>query len=79
MSKAVRKRIRAKDNNEKEGWLDEFRAVKMRSLEKRIHYAFIHTFKPVLDEAPFRSFNTMKEYRTWCEKNLPSWLGYGRV
>ena len=33
----------------------------------------------VLDDAPFRAFDTMEEYRQWCEKNLPDWLGYGRV
>jgi hypothetical protein len=32
----------------------------------------------VLDDASYRSFNTTEEYRQWCEKNLPMWLGYGR-
>jgi len=32
----------------------------------------------VLDDAPFRAFDTMAEYREWCERNLPAWLGYGR-
>ena len=41
-------------------------------------YAFIKTYKPVLDDAPFRSFDTMADYRAWCEANLPEWLGYGR-
>jgi len=44
-----------------------------------MRYAFIHTYKPVLDDARFRSFGTMAEYREWCELNLPDWLGYGRV
>ena len=26
----------------------------------------------------FRSFETTREYREWCEANLPSFLGYGR-
>ena len=42
-------------------------------------YAFIRTYKPVLDDAKFRSFDTMEDYRRWCEANLPDWLGYGRV
>jgi hypothetical protein len=45
----------------------------------RVRYAFIKTYKPVLDDAPFRSFDTMADYRRWCETNLPDWLGYGRV
>jgi hypothetical protein len=39
----------------------------------------INTYKPVLDDADYRSFDTMAEYRQWCEDNLPDWLGYGRV
>lgn len=44
-----------------------------------MRYAFIRTYKPVLDDEPYRSFDTMAEYRRWCELNLPSWLGYGRT
>jgi len=44
-----------------------------------LRYAFIHTYKPVLDDAPYRAFATLDEYRAWCETYLPSWLGYGRV
>jgi hypothetical protein len=60
-------------------WEEEFRAAARRPLETRMKYAFIKTYKPVLDDARFRSFDTMEEYRQWCEKNLPDWLGYGRV
>ena len=60
-------------------WLEEFEAAARRPLEQRLRYAFIHTYKPVLDDAPFRAFATMAEYRQWCERHLPSWLGYGRV
>ena len=60
-------------------WLAEFEASAKRSLKTRMRYAFIHTYKPVLDDADFRAFDTMKEYREWCDKNLPDWLGYGLV
>jgi hypothetical protein len=60
-------------------WLEEFEAAARRSLEQRMHYAFIHTHKPVLDDAEYRSFETMEEYRQWYEHNLPDWLGYGRI
>ena len=59
--------------------LAEFDAAARRPLETRFRYAFIHTYKPVLDDAPFRAFATTEEYRRWCEENLPDWLGYGRV
>jgi hypothetical protein len=60
-------------------WLAEFEAAARRPLEQRMKYAFIKTYKPVMDDARFRAFDTMEQYREWCEKNLPSWLGYGRV
>lgn len=60
-------------------WLAEFEAARVRSLEQRFRYSFIHTYKPVLDDAAYRSFDTMAEYRQWCEDNLPDWLGYGRA
>lgn len=60
-------------------WWAEFEAAARRPLEQRMRYAFITTYKPVLDDASYRSFATMEEYRQWCEENLPDWLGYGRV
>jgi hypothetical protein len=60
-------------------WLAEFEAAARRPLALRMKYAFIRTYKPVLDDANYRSFETMAQYRQWCEENLPSWLGYGRV
>ena len=60
-------------------WLADFEAAAKRPLALRMRYAFIHTEKPGLDERTFRAFDTMVAYREWCEKHLPSWLGYGRV
>jgi hypothetical protein len=59
-------------------WLAEFEAAARRPLRERFKYSFIHTYKPVLDDADFRSFTTTAEYRKWCDDNLPAWLGYGR-
>jgi len=60
-------------------WLEAFEAAARRPLRTRMRYAFIKTYKPVLDDATYRSFDTMEDYRRWCEDNLPDWLGYGRV
>jgi hypothetical protein len=60
-------------------WLEEFEAAARRPLRQRFRYAFIKTYKPVMDDEPFRAFDTTADYRRWCEENLPSWLGYGRV
>ena len=60
-------------------WLADFEAASRRPLPVRMRYAFIHTDKPGLTEKRVRAFDTMAAYRDWCERHLPSWLGYGRV
>lgn len=60
-------------------WREEFEAAAKRPLAQRMRYAFIRTYKPVLDDAAYRSFESMEEYRQWCQDNLPAWLGYGRI
>ena len=69
--------IRAPEPGEQREWEAEFEAAARRPLATRFRYAFIHTYKPVLDDAPFRAFATMAEYREWCATSLPEWLGYG--
>ena len=64
---------------QRKAWFEEFEAAAKRPLESRFNYSFIKTYKPVMDDARYRSFDTTAEYRKWCEENLPSWLGYGRV
>ena len=59
-------------------WLAEFEAAAARPLALRMRYAFIRTYKPVLDDAPFRAWDSMSDYRAWCERSLPKWLGYHR-
>jgi hypothetical protein len=59
-------------------WSAEFEAAAKRPLKERWKYAFIKTYKPVMDDERFRCWDTTADYRKWCEENLPSWLGYGR-
>ena len=56
---------------------EDFEAAK-RSIEQHIRNSFVYTYKPVLDDADYRSFDSMEEYRRWCKENLPDWLGYSR-
>ncbi|MCA1852171.1 MAG: hypothetical protein ACT4QB_03725 [Gammaproteobacteria bacterium] len=70
--------MRSASAEELRQWREEFDAAAKRPLRTRFRYAFIHTYKPVLDDAGYRSFDTMEDYRAWCERELPSWLGYGR-
>jgi hypothetical protein len=65
--------------SERQEWIRDFEAAARRSLDSRLKYAFIRTYKPVVDDARYRSFDTMADYRRWCEESLPTWLGYGRA
>lgn len=56
-------------------WLAEFEAAAARPLALRMRYAFVRTYKPVLDDAPFRAWDSLSDYRAWCERSLPAWLG----
>jgi len=62
---------------------EAFRAQCRRQMDRplalRIKYGFNRVHKPVLDDAPWRSFNSTAEYRAWCEANLPEYLGYQRA
>jgi len=60
-------------------WRADFDAAARRPLAQRWRYAFIKTYKPVMDDAGFRAFDTMREYREWCDRETPVWLGYARV
>ena len=64
---------------ERQEWEAEFDAMRKRPLPVRFKYAFIWTYKPVLDDARYRSFDSTAEYRAWCGANLPTWLGYGQA
>jgi hypothetical protein len=64
-------------SRERREWEEEFEAAARRPLKTRLRYAFIRTYKPVLDDASFRSFDSTAEYRAWCAEKLPAWLGYG--
>ena len=77
MNEAVADQIEAPANHEE--WWSEFAAAARRPLATRLRYAFIHTYKPVLDDARYRSFDSLAEYRAWCEASLPDWLGYRRA
>ena len=42
---------------------EDFDAAAKRPIEQHIRNSFIKTYKPVLDDAEYRSFDTMEEYR----------------
>ena len=64
-------------DQQREEWAS-FDAAAKRPFAQHLRNSFIHTYKPVLDDASFRAFDTMEEYRRWCKENLPDWLGFNR-
>jgi hypothetical protein len=49
-----------------------------RTVEDRISLGFIPLRIPVMDEMPYRIFETVAAYRAWSEDKLPRFLGYYR-
>lgn len=64
---------------EEKTWREQCRQQLARDVTSRIKYGFCHVHKPVLDDAPYRIFATMADYRAWCEQELPAYLGYRRI
>ena len=62
-----------------EAFREQCRRQMNRPLRDRINYGFYRTYRPVLDDAPWRSFESTAEYRAWCETNLPDHLGFKRA
>ncbi len=60
-------------------WWAEFDAAVRRPLELRLKHGFVRTYKPALDDARFRAFDTMEEYRQWCNSELPIWRRGGQA
>lgn len=67
------------DAHEDQSFREQCRRQMGGPLALRIRYGFYRVYKPVLDDAPWRSFNSTAEYRAWCEANLPDYLGFKRV
>ncbi len=47
-----------------------------RTVEERIQLGFIPLKLPIVDDAPYRIFDTVAAYRAWAAEKLPVYLGY---
>jgi hypothetical protein len=56
----------------------DFRDGLLRTVEDRINLGLVLLKLPVIDDEPYRIFETMEEYRNWGKKKLPRYLGYYR-
>ena len=64
--------------NEKEELKLNFSDGISHTIQERIELGFIPMKIPIVDDAPYRIFNSMNRYREWTNKSLPRWLGYYR-
>lgn len=74
--------LRNKSATEDASWQEfreQCRRQMARPLAQRIKYGFCQMHKPVLDDPPWCVFDTMAEYRAWCARTLPEYLGYKLV
>ena len=65
-----------RDSSDLTDFREQCRRQLQRSVTDRIRYGFFRVYKPVLDDAPYRVFESMEAYRQWCEAHLPPYLGY---
>jgi len=64
------------EEEDMERWREQCRGQLKRPTELRLLGGWCYVYKPVLDDAPYRIFNSMRQYRQWCKKSLPRYLGY---
>jgi hypothetical protein len=70
--------VKQTDIQAEEAFREQCRRQLARPLALRVKYGFNRVYKPVLDDAPWRSFDSTAAYRAWCEANLPEYLGFNR-
>ena len=68
--------MKTRAGDEHEIFREECRVQMQRPMKHRLKYGFYLAHKSVLDDMPYRSFETTAEYRRWCHENLPRYLGY---
>ena len=61
---------------EDQAFREQCRRQIARPLEARMKYGFCRVHRPVLDTPGVRVFDTMEEYREWCARELPAYLGF---
>lgn len=61
---------------EEEHFLLDFWDGLSRTIEERIEFGLVPLKLPVMDDASYRIFETMEEYRKWAERAMPPYLGY---
>ncbi len=61
---------------EAQAFREQCRRQMARSLEARMKYGWCRVNRPVLDTPGTRIFSSTADYREWCARNLPAYLGF---
>jgi hypothetical protein len=56
----------------------DFRDGLLRSVDERISLGLIPLRLPVINDVPYRVFESLDDYRAWADRELPRYLGYYR-
>jgi hypothetical protein len=59
-----------------DSWRQQCRRQMQRPLLDCIKFGFDRSYTPALDDAPYRTFSSTAEYRSWRGQNLPELIGY---
>jgi len=63
---------------EEEQIMLDFRDGLSRSVDERIRLGIIPLNLPVMNDAPYRVFESLDDYRAWADCEMPRYLGYYR-
>lgn len=63
---------------EEEQVMLDFRDGLSRSVDERISLGLIPLGLPVIDDAPYRVFESLDDYRAWADREMPRYFGYYR-
>jgi len=49
-----------------------------RSVDERIGLGLIPIRLPVMEDVPYRVFESLEDYRAWADREMPRYFGYYR-
>ncbi|MGH7818312.1 MAG: hypothetical protein ACREQ9_00930 [Candidatus Binatia bacterium] len=70
--------MRSGQASETESFRQQCRRQLDRPISDRVRFGFFRNANPVRDASGNRSFDSIGDYRRFCERSFPSYFGYAR-